>query len=340
MSVKNNCKTILKKLFIILICAAAVTAPSCSSSARKYSVTYTDLFDTVTDFTAYCKSEAEFKKASDKLYSELLRLHRLFDIYNEYDGVKNAAYLNRVCGDGAAELDPDIKALIVSGLRSYGETNGKLNVFSGAVLSVWHKYREAGNGVPTDAELKEAAKHISADSVVTEGDTVRFTDKELRLDFGSIAKGYASRVASDAVKSLGVKDFIINIGGNVVVSGKKADGLWKIGVQNPFGDGIYAKLGASDVSVVTSGDYERYYEYNGKKYHHIIDLDTLYPADGFCSVTVVCKDPEEADALSTALFCMSVEEGRALAEKYGAEVLWIKSDGGSERTKGFSAYEK
>ncbi|MBQ7699164.1 MAG: FAD:protein FMN transferase [Clostridia bacterium] len=339
MSVKDHRKTLLKSLILIFICAALVSAPACSSSGSKFSVTYTDLFDTVTEFTAYCSSVSKFNEVSDALQAELLRLHRLFDIYNEYDGITNLAYLNRTCGDSPQKAGKEIIELIDLGLIYCEKTDGKMNIFAGAVTSVWHKYRQSGSGIPTDEELKEAAKHIFAQSVKLDNGTVYFTDKDLKIDVGATAKGYASQIASQMIKSMGVNDFALNIGGNVVVSGQKPDGLWKIGVQDPGGDGLYTKVKVSDISVVTSGDYQRCYEYNGKKYHHIIDLITLYPAENYSSVTVICKDAAAADALSTALFLVSVEEGEALLKQYDAEALWIKSDGTPVRTAGFSAYE-
>lgn len=323
------------------MCAALVSAPACSSapSLQKYSITYTDVFDTVTEFTAYCSSQSEFDKTAEALHAELLRLHKLYDIYNEYDGIINLAYMNRVCSESPVEAPYEILSLLKNGQGWCRLTNSRLNIFAGSVLSLWHKYRTSGEGSPTDAELKEASKHTSYESVVIEGNTVFFTDKELKIDAGALAKGHVYHSVSLILKDHGANDYILNLGGNVTVSGKKPDGLWKVGVQDPDGDGLYTKVNVSDISVVTSGDYQRYYEYNGKKYHHIIDLSTLYPAAGYRSVTVICRYSWDADALSTALFLMSIEEGEALLRQYGAEALWIKSDGEAVRSAGFSAYE-
>ncbi len=341
MSVQNNRKTVLKKVFLIILCAALITAPACSSapSLQKYSVTYTDVFDTVTEFTAYCSDKEKFDKTAKELHTELLRLHKLYDIYNEYDGIVNLAYMNRVCGQQPVEAGAEILSLLENGLGWCRLTNGRMNIFSGAVLSLWHKYRAEGKGIPTDSELKEASKHISYESVIIEDGTVYFTDKELKLDAGALAKGQVYIYIMPLLRDSGISDYILNLGGNVTVSGKKPDGLWKVGVQDPDGDGLYTKVSVSDISVVTSGDYQRYYEYDGKKYHHIIDLNTLYPASEYRSVTVICRYSWDADALSTSLFLMSMEEGEALLRQYNAEALWIKADGTVKRSAGFSAYE-
>ncbi len=341
MSFKNNHKTVLNKVFLIFICAALISAPACSSapSLQKYSAAFTDVFDTVTEFTAYCDSQSKFDTVSAELHAELLRLHKLYDIYNEYGGTVNLAYLNRVCGEGPVEVGEEILSLLKEGVSWYRLTNGRMNIFAGSVLSLWHECRENGEGIPTEEELFEASKHVSCESVVIDGKTVHFTDKELKIDAGALAKGHAYHSVSLLLRDLGVTDYLLNLGGNVTAEGNKPDGKWKIGVQDPDGNGLYTTVKASGVSVVTSGDYQRYYEYDGQKYHHIIDLDTLYPAAAYRSVTVICRNSWDADALSTALFLLSVEEGERLLKQYEAEALWIKADGVAVRSEGFSKYE-
>jgi thiamine biosynthesis lipoprotein len=135
----------------------------------------------------------------------------------------------------------------------------------------------------------------------------------------------------------------LDIGGNLRIIGKKPDGSgWITGVRDPFDlSGNAERFLLSDISCVTSGDYERYYTVDGKKYHHIIDKDTLMPADYFSSITVITKDSGMADALSTALFSMSYEDGMALLEKipYDVEVLWIDKSGNQFKSNGLGKYD-
>jgi len=329
-------KRVLSLCLCVLITAFCFCA--CSGEKTKYNAVYTDVFDTVTEFTAYCYSEEEFNKAAEAMHAELLRLHKLFDIYNTYDGVQNVRTLHETPGAGLRGV-PELCALVGLGKEYYSLSGGKLNIALGTVLHIWHEYREKGTGVPSEAELRKAAEHTDISKVSASPDgTVAIFDPELKLDLGSIAKGYASGLAAKVIKDLGVTDFALNIGGNVVTSGEKPNGKWVIGVQDPD-EGIFAKVKVSGESVVTSGDYQRFYEYEGVKYHHIIDPETLFPADRYRSVTVICEDPAEADALSTALFLMPLEEGRALAKSRGAEALWIMPDKSSVRTDGFDKYE-
>ena len=154
---------------------------------------------------------------------------------------------------------------------------------------------------------------------------------------------FAVAKLGELLEKEGVTSGLLDVGGNILAIGSKKDGsLWRIALQNPDLDSEKAYihvLGLSDTALVTSGDYQRFYTVDGKKYHHIIDADTLMPADYFTSVSVLCKDSGLADALSTALFSMDEQSGRKLAESIGGvEVLWVYKDGHESMTDGFGDY--
>ena len=162
-----------------------------------------------------------------------------------------------------------------------------------------------------------------------ENNTVRISDPLASIDVGALGKGYATEMAAQKAETLGCESYVLNVGGNIRIIGTKPDGSgWNPGIRDPQDpDGSFAvSLDLSDTACVTSGTYERYYMVDGEKYHHIIDKDTLYPADYFESLTVVTKDSGLADALSTALFCMSYEDGLALAEKLGVEPQFVEGE--------------
>ena len=221
---------------------------------------------------------------------------------------------------------------------------------------------------PFEDVLAEKSQHISFDAleIDTVNNTVRIADKDARIDVGALGKGYATELAAKHLENKGVNSYVLNIGGNIRIIGTKPDGSgWPTGIKNPkyydspnqqcadFGHydankdskcdacdetQFVEKIIISNVSCVTSGDYERKFIQDNKKYHHIIDKDTLMPAEYFSSITILTKDSGLADCLSTALFCMSYEEGLALVEKIGnVEVLWVYSDGRTEMTQGFEA---
>ena len=328
-------------LAVCLILCSALLPLSCASGEQRYSVTYLDVFDTVTEFSAYCGSRKAFDAAAEAVHAELLRLHRLCDIYHSYEGQTNLFSVNQSAADEKLSLDADLMKILEYGKRFYGLIGGKLNIAMGSLISLWHDCMEQGDHavLPSEDDLRAASGHIGFDAVSMDGRLVSRSDRDVRFDVGAIAKGYAAESAAAAARSSGLKDFSLHIGGNVLVSGKKPTGNWVIGVQDPDG-GIFTKLYLTDISAVTSGDYQRFVEIDGVRYHHIIDPDTRHPADGFRSVTVVCPDSFAADALSTSLFCMPVESGKKLASQFGAEVLWILPDGSAVRTDGFSKYEE
>lgn len=332
-------KKLLAAVLIAIFSISALT--SCGQGLLRFSVTYTDVFDTVTVITAYAKSEAVFNKAANAAHDELLRLHKLYDIYNEYDGITNLATLNRLCGESAQPVGKDIEILIKSGLEYAALTDGKLNIAAGNLTCLWHDCIANGTGLPTDEALIKAKEHISYKSVKLENGTLSFDDPKIKLDVGATAKGYAAERAAAVLEENGISDYLINAGGNVVSKGKKPDGEWKIGIQDPAKQtGEYRFIVAvKDKSVVTSGSYERFFEYGGKRYSHIIDLEKLYPSDRYVSVTVLCGSSADGDALSTALFCMSVSDGKALLKQKNAEALWIYENGEYEKTDGFKIYE-
>ena len=222
----------------------------------------------------------------------------------------------------------------------YHRTDGEVNIAMGAVTSLWKKCQEAAGKdpsaarIPTEAELLSAREHTSIDCLVIDKEegTVFVSDPYASLDVGALGKGYATERCAELLVSRGVTSYVLNIGGNIRIIGAKPSGNGFVtGITNPdktSDESFVARINIKDTSCVTSGSYERYYTVGDKNYHHVIDKDTLYPAEYFTSVTVICKDSGLADALSTALFCMSYEDGRSLISRIGTvDVLWVRPDG-------------
>ncbi|MCD7731995.1 MAG: FAD:protein FMN transferase [Oscillospiraceae bacterium] len=318
----------MRKILAILV-ASTVLLSLCGcgnsvTSVNRYESVYTDLFDTDCTFTAYCSSDEEFEAVSEAVYSELSRLDALFDIYDGGEGSLKDLNDNKILENA----DHDILELLDIGVLFYDLSGGKLNIAMGSVLSLWHDARETGI-LPDSEALTEAANHCDIANLIIDGDTITITDPEMSIDVGSIAKGYAADCAAEIAESYGLTSFALDLGGNVKTVGEKPTGKWVIGIQDPDG-GILKTVEVSDLSVVTSGDYERYTIINGETYSHIIDPDTLYPAEHYRSVTVICESSSLGDALSTSLFCMDIESGKALAEELGVEALWVYADGSTE----------
>lgn len=323
----------LRKLTALVLCLLLL--PGCGKSGKKqYQVTYLDLFDTVTAISGMAGSEQEFQEQARRLHEELLTYHRLFDIYNDYEGLNNLKTVNDHAGVSPVEVDGAILRLLTDCKTYYDQTGGLVNVAMGSVLRLWHEARRLGlddpenASLPDAAALQEAAGHIGWEAVHIdpEASTVYLSDPALRLDVGAVAKGWsAQRVAETAPAG-----YLLSVGGNVCATGAKdASGTpWVIGIANPDGGSDYLRtLKLTKGAAVTSGDYQRYYVVDGTVYHHIIDPKTLYPGTLWRSVTVVCADSGLADALSTALFLLPLEEGQALLTGLGAEALWVDAQG-------------
>ena len=311
-------------------------------------------FNTVSIISSYGAATSEEFNSYVKVADELLgKYHKLFDIYYEYSGVNNIRTINKNAGKSAVAVDAELIEFLEYCKELYTLTNQKTNIMLGSVLSIWHDHREAADTNPTSATvpsmalLTEAAKHTSIDSLVIDkqASTVYISDPEASIDVGAIGKGYAAEKLYKKLVSLGADCVALNVGGNLRTIGTKPDGeLWTTGITNPdksSDNTIACRVKMGDTSLVTSGDYERYYYVDGVKYHHIIDPATLMPADYFASVSIFTKDSGLADALSTALFCMSYEEGLELVNNIGnIEVIWIYSDGTIKSTNGVQFINK
>ncbi|MBQ9086038.1 MAG: FAD:protein FMN transferase [Clostridia bacterium] len=325
----------------------------CERQPQKYTEYTFEYFDTITSVTGYVTRRDDFDRVWNRVKEELNTYHRLYTIYDSYEGVNNLYTVNRLI-DGAhreVEVDPKIMDLLHYGKRMYELTDGQLNIAMGSVLSIWHSYREAGISNPAEAKLpsiellREAAKHTDIERIILneEAGTVYLSDPEMSLDVGAVAKGYAVEMIAQMLENEGVTGYVLNVGGNVRTLGARGDGSsFAVGIENPdSGDenGYLAVLSLRGESLVTSGSYQRYYTVEGMNYHHIIDPTTLMPATGYRSVSVICASSADGDALSTALFTLSYEEGLSLLSKIpGAEALWVLEDGTQCFSEGFGQY--
>ena len=335
-----------RSLFFLLALCLLVSGCSLPAKAedKQYTATFLDLFDTVTTVIGRAESEEAFREKAQAVHDELQYYHRLFDIYNGYEGVTNLKTVNENAGVQPVTVDRAIVELLLDCKEYYRLTEGRVNVAMGSVLGLWHDARTDGIRDPQNAQLpsmeklQEAALYTDIDRVqINEAaSAVYITDPKVQLDVGAIAKGWATqRVAENAPAGL-----LISVGGNVCATGPKLqDGTpWVIGIQDPdAADKNLYTMYLEKGSVVTSGDYQRTYWVEGKAYHHIIDPQTLMPAAKWRSVSIVCQDSGLADALSTGLFLMDYKQGKALAQKCGAEVLWVSLDGTEYMTPGFEA---
>ncbi len=337
----------------VLVLAGVVCIQYYNQKLQRYEGQFFGSFDTVTTVTGYAKSQKDFSEKLGLLEEKLAHYHQLFDIYHTYDGVNNIKTINDAAGKQAVKVDGEILDLLRLGKDMYARTEGKVHIAYGSVLSLWHDCREEGlrsqeqARIPTEEELAKRAVHTDMDDLVIdeEAATVFLRDGEMSLDVGSIGKGYAVQKVAEYAREIGMEHTLISVGGNVCAVGGKADGTpWVVGVENPRpdnGEPYIATVEIDSGCIVTSGDYQRYYEVEGERYCHIIDPDTNMPPQYFSSVSVRTKDSGVADAFSTALFNMEYEAGLALVENMeDMEAMWVGKDGQIRYSGGFNNDEE
>lgn len=289
----------------------------------------------------------EFDSVFTEASNDFSYYNKLFDIYNDYEGINNIKTINDNAGIQPVEVDPVIIEMLQEAKYFYDLSNGEFDITIGALLKVWHNYREEGinlntegkkGNIPTEEELEEASTHKGWEHVQIdeENNTVYIDDSSISLDVGGIAKGFSTEKIAQSLASEGIITGAINAGGNNRTLGTKYDGSnWRVGIQNPNGsDSILVVNMDGKCSFVTSGDYERYYvATDGNSYHHIVDPETLYPAKYFHSVSIITEDSGVADCLSTTLFTLSYKDGLKVLAAYKKdhpdtflEAIWIMDE--------------
>lgn len=289
---------------------------------------YFDLFDTVSTIYDYSQ-DRDFDKVADEVGKMMLNYHELYDVWEKHDG-KTTLYTLNLAGGEWVSLDEKIIELLEWGIEIHSLTSGEVNIAMGSVTTLW-KSALADGRVPTDAELSDAAIHTDIRKLEIDkaGSRARLTDPDMRLDVGAVAKGFVEEKIAEWLISEGKSGYAIDMGGNLRAVGKKPSGEgFTTGIRNPNTavGGFIETFILSDEASATSGGYERYYEISGVRYHHIIDKDTLRPADRYLSASIVTDSAATADALSTAVFCMTEEEISSLIDRCDEEIRIIIVD--------------
>ncbi len=218
-------------------------------------------------------------------------------------------------------VSSDTLYLLEQSIKYSQKTDGKFDITIGAISSLWDFNEQT---VPPISEIQKLLPNVDYKKIEVNGNTVN--SGGTTIDLGGVAKGYIADKVRDYLKNQGVKNAVINLGGNVVVMGENYS---VVGIKSPFNEGLFANLKVKNTSVVTSGTYERTFTKDGKKYHHILDTKTGFPLDtDLVSATIICGNGTKADILSTCCLCLGLDGARALIEKEeDAEAIFITKDG-------------
>ena len=222
--------------------------------------------------------------------------------------------LNKNAGEASVPVDPETFRMLQLGKEYHDLTNGTFNIGIGALIDLWDIGGE-NQQVPQASEIEDLLNHVDLEQLTLDSENLeaKIEDPAMKVDLGGIAKGYAVDEAIRVIEENGYENAIVDFGGDVYVLGENPEGNpWRIGISTPEigASGVLGRLFSADMSVVSSGDYERYFIEDGNLYHHILDPATGSPTDNeLSSVTVVSDTALEGDILSTAIFVMGLEEG-------------------------------
>ena len=328
-----------RQLAALLLTIFALSLTACGETAAESETRTVYAMDTVMNLTVYGENAAAALESAEK------ELHTLDEAVLSRTAEGSELYALNASNGETVEYGADdiLPALIETALTISDATDGAFDPTLAPVLDAWG-FTKDEHRVPSADELKELLSHTGCGKVALEktadGWTVTLLDGA-QLDLGGIAKGYAAGRVRELLRDAGVTSAIVSLGGNVAAVGKKPDGsAWTVGLQDPDEpEAYFGTVSIEDACVVTSGAYQRYFEEDGVRYHHILDPVTGRPAEsGITSVSVVAKDDTLADALSTALFVMGLDAGAEFQKRSGLsfEAVFVTDDGAAWITPGLA----
>ena len=317
----------MKRLFLSPLCCLLLLCLGCGTRGASRSLFHMDTFLKLDCYGTNAEA------ALDACQAEIVRLEALFSATLEGSDISR---LNRASGE-AVEVDADTAQLLRRAREMSILTGGAFHPAVGSLVDAWGFLTDAP-AVPAEAKLQKLLPLPSAQAIQIDGTRITL-DSAARLDLGGIAKGYCSERLCNIAREYGIESALFTLGGNVEAVGSRPDGSpWRVGVRDPEdAEGIVGVIELVDRAAVTSGGYQRYFEQDGTRYHHILDPETGYPANsGLRSVTVIAESGTDADALSTAFFVLGMDAAVALMRSAAldCDAVFILSDGSIRCTEG------
>lgn len=318
-----------RMIAFVAVLTIALSQAACSFSKSKLYQANGFAMDTVINQMVYSTQQQKAEDAEKKATAEINRLDKLMTNIGT-GGDVNA--INDSAGEKSVAVSSDTIKVLQRAEYMSKLSDGAFDITIGPLSKAWAISSDDPH-VLSDSQIKKLLPLVDNSNVVLHAkkSLVSLKGKNQQIDLGGIAKGYAGDMVAQIYHKYGITSACANLGGNVVAVGNRPDGSqWSVGIQNPRGDnGEYiGYVKVSDCAVVTSGDYQRYFIKNGKRYCHILNAKTGKPANtGLMSVTIVCKSSIDADGLSTAVFALGMDQGKKLLKEYGkAEAIFITAD--------------
>jgi FAD:protein FMN transferase len=296
---------------------AAACRPATESSPQRLVVERSRLsMGSEIRITASVSNEPDALRAFEKVFDEFDRLDRLLSVWHAGSDVSR---INTAAGRAPVDVTAETFDVLRTAMQVGEWTGGKFDVTFGALSGLWKFDHDQDNRIPQPADVRARLPDVDYRAVELNPDrrTVFLPRQGMRLHLGGIGKGYAVDRAAAILRADGVSDFLIQAGGDLYAGGSRGDRPWRAAIRDPRGpvDRLFAALDVRDETFSTSGDYERYFIRDGRRYHHILDPDSGEPARGCRSVTIVARQATIADALSTGVFVLGPQAGMALIER-------------------------
>jgi len=324
-------KPLLLIAVIIIVVFAVYTQRNKPAVPEQLFSETTFSFGTLVDVSFYGADTELAKNAYNSLLTDFNYMHNTWHAW-QFNAL---ARVNGLLQTGSKfTLAPSILPLIRNAKTLSIKSEGLFNPAIGGLVNQWGFHSDAPDDFrdpPSQEAIQSFLKDLpTMQDIHTEGIKMWGSNENIRLDFGGYAKGYAIDVAIQNIRDLGIENAIINAGGDLRAIGKHGERPWHIGIRDPRGEGVFASLDIEgDESVFTSGDYERFFESEGHRYHHLIDPRSGYPADKTTSVTVIHTDAATADAAATALFIAGPDEWYRIANKMGIKYVMLIDKSGT-----------
>ncbi len=320
----------------ILILCLAILCVACPCFAETVRDTRMALGTHVTVMIWESKEEKAAAKAIDQAFAEIERVESIFSTYREQSEISK---INNAAGISPVKVSAETLTMLKQGRGFAQISKGAFDITFAGAGKLYVFGSEKGK-VPSQEQIDKALQKVGIERLKLdpETQTAYLERPETKIDLGGYIKGYAVDSACAVIKKAGFTDFIVNAGGDMYVAGSKGKQSWRIGIQSPRGnrDELVAALSVNDRAVVTSGDYERFFLHEGKRYHHILDARTGRPARRCQSVTVIAAGVMEADAMATIVFILGPEAGIGLVESMqNTQCLVIDAKGKWHYSSGF-----
>lgn len=328
----------MKKLLPVLLTALLLLSlTGCGRGEAVKSVSKTNLqLDTVVTITLYDWTDPA---TLDLAFEEIDRLEALLSVEKEGSDLDRLA---KAAGKEWVNISPETEEVLRIAREYSTRSEGHFDVTAGPLIDLWNIHDGEGH-YPTGEELSAVLPLIDSDALQIEEGRAYLAKEGMKANLGAIAKGYIADCVKELLVEQGVRHAVLDLGRNILLIGGKTDSTdFRIGVQDPNAEQnvTVATLSVREKSLVTSGIDERYFTYEGQRYHHILDPFTGFPADnGLASVTILSDRSVDGDALSTTCLLLGEEKGMALIEGIeGIEALFIMTDGERFSSSGFDAY--